>query len=291
MLEKPGKDSDKPGKSLTNSYSKNSSDENESNSSSRKKSLSKKSSKRGAKDEILKISSTHNENLLATLKRFETMFLIDDSVSMARDRHWEMALEVVKSAIEAALPHVPDGIQLQFLNSSQNLVQAKSVDEVMNLLTSFKPNGASTPTETRLEYILNDYLQKIENEKEEKNIISKPLNIIIVTDGVADDLHNLITTIVKICKRLEAHNFPMSQVGIQFIQIGADRNVTKQLKFLDSKLEDNYGISRDIVDMIEYTGVITEKFNLKCLLGGVNKVSFSFVLFCRIIINVLILWV
>lgn len=49
---------------------------------------------------------------------------------------------------------------------------------------------------------------------------TKPLNLVVITDGVTDDPETLIQTILNIVSRLEEGNFPLKEVGIQFIQIG-----------------------------------------------------------------------
>ena len=43
-------------------------------------------------------------------------------------------------------------------------------------------------------------------------------------------------------KRLDARHFPLSQVGIQFVQIGDDARATDALKELDENLASAHGI-------------------------------------------------
>lgn len=43
-------------------------------------------------------------------------------------------------------------------------------------------------------------------------------------------------------KRLDARHFPLSQIGIQFVQIGDDAKATEALKELDENLASVHGI-------------------------------------------------
>lgn len=55
----------------------------------------------------------------------------------------------------------------------------------------------------------------------------------------ADDPESVIVTAAK---RLDARHFPLSQVGIQFVQIGDDAKATEALKELDENLASVHGI-------------------------------------------------
>jgi hypothetical protein len=56
---------------------------------------------------------------------------------------------------------------------------------------------------------------------------------------IADDPEAVI---VATAKRLDARNFPITQVGIQFVQIGKSRRATAYLKELDDGLAEGHGI-------------------------------------------------
>lgn len=55
----------------------------------------------------------------------------------------------------------------------------------------------------------------------------------------ADDPESVIVTAAK---RLDARHFPLSQVGIQFVQIGDDAAATEFLTELDDNLASTHGI-------------------------------------------------
>lgn len=61
----------------------------------------------------------------------------------------------------------------------------------------------------------------------------------------ADDPESVIITAAK---RLDARHFPLSQVGIQFVQIGDDAAAVEALKELDDALAGAHGIRVSIRD-------------------------------------------
>ena len=77
----------------------------------------------------------------------------------------------------------------------------------------------------------------------------------------------------------------MSQIGIQFLQIGNDSDVShflshrillicearEALQELDDNLAETHGV-RDIVDTVPFTGEgMTAELIIKTLLGGINR--------------------
>lgn len=73
------------------------------------------------------------------------------------------------------------------------------------------------------------------------------MNLIVITDGEADDPDTLAYALAGFSDRLEEGRFPLNQLGVQFIQIGNDREATKFLKYLDDELRSNSSRRRDIV--------------------------------------------
>ena len=53
--------------------------------------------------------------------------------------------------------------------------------------------------------------------------LPKPLNLVIITDGIPDDIDTFISIISHVSSTLDAGHFPLNQIGIQFVQIGSDR--------------------------------------------------------------------
>jgi hypothetical protein len=60
----------------------------------------------------------------------------------------------------------------------------------------------------------------------------KQLNIIVLTDGKADDAKDLEELLGRIAGRLDEMNAPKSQTGIQFLQVGDDAEAANYLDYL-----------------------------------------------------------
>ncbi|KAG9119166.1 hypothetical protein FRC07_005965 [Ceratobasidium sp. 392] len=91
----------------------------------------------------------------------------------------------------------------------------------------------------------------------------------MITDGAPSD--DPESVIIAAARRLDAGQFPLAQVGIQFIQVGDDSRASKALEELDSHLGKKHDV-RDIVDTRPYTGSkLTPDLLIAILLGGINK--------------------
>jgi hypothetical protein len=60
-----------------------------------------------------------------------------------------------------------------------------------------------------------------------------------LTAFAADDPEDVIVTTAR---RLDRGNFPITQVGIQFVQIGQSPGAAEFLQELDDNLTSNYGV-------------------------------------------------
>ncbi|EAL20866.1 hypothetical protein CNBE2270 [Cryptococcus deneoformans B-3501A] len=147
----------------------------------------------------------------------------------------------------------------------------------------------------RLEAILRDYMSRLEASQHTGEEV-KPMNLIVVTDGVfvhpisarlrqlavnpsltRSQLLDLAPTddpesvIVAIARRLDRGQYPLSQVGIQFLQIGNDPEAREALQELDDELSSEHGI-RDMVDTVLFNGEdMSAGLIIKTLLGGINR--------------------
>jgi len=148
---------------------------------------------------------------------------------------------------------------------------------VKHLFDRVQPDGA-TPIGEKLEELLLRYMDVVENAKAREiagdyTVMKtvKPVNYIVLTDGAStDDPEDVIVTTAR---RLDRGNFPITQVGIQFVQIGQSPGAAEFLQELDDNLTSNYGV-RDIVDTTPFTmtgGELTAEMLTKILLGGINR--------------------
>ncbi|KAK3178034.1 hypothetical protein OEA41_000166 [Lepraria neglecta] len=212
------------------------------------------------------------DNPYAFLTTFDTIFLIDDSGSMA-GRSWRETSAALAAITPICTAHDKDGIDIHFLNardepSYSNITSPVTVQRIFDTV---RPSGG-TLTGTRLNAILKPYLKECELKKNNFDAI-KPLNIIVITDGVpTDDPESVIVSVAKKLDKLEA---PPWQVGIQFFQVGEEKGAAEALEDLDDGLKDANGGIRDIVDTVPWKGTQGTGLNadgiLKVVLGSVNK--------------------
>ncbi|OBS16029.1 hypothetical protein FPOA_13229 [Fusarium poae] len=159
-----------------------------------------------------------------------------------------------------------------FIAWLSNTDQIRDANEVQHLFKSVRPCG-STPTGARLHSILKPYVSHISRRAE--NIDStKPVNIIVITDGYpTDDPESII---VHHAKKLDQIEAPPHQIGIQFFQVGDKHGATKALRELDDDLKDQ-GI-RDMVDTTTWNSTTPDNSHtlsgegiLKVVLGAVVR--------------------
>jgi hypothetical protein len=228
------------------------------------------------------------------LALFDTVFVIDDTGSMqlAADSNeaatpdmktrWGVLTKSMRYIGNIAAEYDPDGVDIHFLMStglSQSNV--KSGQEVLNLLAQVDLTKGSGGTyfATVLAEILGPYVARYEDyfeatKRREKADKVRPLNIIVLTDGKADDAKSTKKTIIKMGKKLDKMNAPLTQVGIQFLQVGDDKDAAEWLKGLDNDLEDEYDI-RDYVDTKTFNNLknsadFTENLR-EILLGAIDR--------------------
>jgi uncharacterized protein YegL len=214
-------------------------------------------------------ASASGENPYAFLKSFDTVFLVDDSSSMA-GRSWKEVSEALKLITPICASHDADGIDIYFLNHSHDHMNVSRASTVVKIFQTVRPYGG-TPTGQKLNAILKPYLRRY---KASPNT-TKPVNIIVITDGApTDDVESPIIAAAKKLDRLEA---PAWQVGIQFFQVGKDPVAREHLKQLDDGLRDiaRDPDLRDMVDTVEYKGDDGAELSaagvMKAVLGSVNR--------------------
>ena len=211
------------------------------------------------------ISASTDADPYAFLKSFDTVFLIDDSGSMA-GRSWKETGKALETITPICTQRDADGIDVYFLNHPdsslyKNITTAGTVVEIFQTV---RPTGA-TPTGQRLNKILKPYLQRYEKDPDS----TKPINIIVITDGEPSD--DVESPIIQAAKKLDKLDAPAWQVGIQFFQVGKEPGAREHLKQLDDGLRELAGDEdlRDIVDTVPFTG----NDNSALTAQGIIKVS------------------
>lgn len=182
------------------------------------------------------------ENVYARLRRYDTVFLVDDSDSM-EGPHWSTTAKVLAKIATIAVIYDKDGVDVRFFNNyleGKERSNLNSSEKVMRLFRKVTPDG-STPTADILEEELNQYLAKFRERRDRKM-----LNLIVLTDGEPDDAQAVEEVIVKYANELKELRAPPLQVGVQFVQIGRDEAASKFLRSLDDDLVNKRGLDRDV---------------------------------------------
>ncbi|TFK43865.1 hypothetical protein BDQ12DRAFT_675689 [Crucibulum laeve] len=210
-----------------------------------------------------------SENTFQILNKYDTVIIVDDSTSMTK--FWTEVSSALASLAAIAGTYDEDGIDVHFLNSPQYELHLRTEQDVQQLFNSVSPGGY-TPIGDKLEEFLLPYVKKFKAEydslKPGKKTKVKPVNYLIITDGVPSDDPESVIEITA--KRLDQMNAPLSQVGIQFVQIGNLPEATAYLQELDDALKGKYGM-RDIVDTTPYHGKLDGDELVKALTGGINR--------------------
>lgn len=103
----------------------------------------------------------------------------------------------------------------------------------------------------------------------------KPLNIIVITDGVATDPRRLEKNIIDTAKALDKLKAKERQIGVQFFQVGNDEAATESLVELDNSLGEE-SEARDMVDTISWKDMnggkgLSADGILKAVMGAIDK--------------------
>ncbi|GLB38867.1 putative von willebrand factor [Lyophyllum shimeji] len=215
--------------------------------------------------EVPVVLDQHAEDVLESLKRFDTVLVVDDSASMSGSR-WKQAGKALATLAAVAAKYDTDGLEIQFLNSPESRVGIVDPEAVKALFKAVRPEGA-TPLGTKLRALLTGYLARLDAERAGKKT-TKPVNFIVITDGVPTDGAATEEAILHAAQALDRRNARVAQVGVQFVQIGDDEGATAYLQRLDDELT-----KQGVRDMVDTT--LPEKGQeldlVKILIGAVNR--------------------
>ncbi|KAK1236421.1 hypothetical protein PQX77_000331 [Marasmius sp. AFHP31] len=211
-------------------------------------------------------TSSENKFLLQELAKYDTVIILDDSGSMS-GHNWKQAGKALSKLASEAAKHDEDGIEIQFLNNPRCFGGLRTREQIKNVFKEVQPS-ATTPLGGKLRNVLTQYIANYEEQKNQ----SKPVNFIVITDGAPNDEcpeNQAAEVLVEFARRLDDMNARLTQVGIQFIQIGSDIGAAEFLRTLDDDLKHRYGI-RDMVDTtLSEPGESLDV--VKALLGAINR--------------------
>lgn len=216
------------------------------------------------------------ENDLKILKKYDTVFLIDDSGSMEGPR-WKQAREALQEVVEMAVKWDKNGVDIYFLNSRKYAKGCTKAERVTKLFDEVSPDGW-TPTGARLKQLITPYLDSLSSSSSRlARLIKsppKPRVYIVITDGAATDQGSsrIDNVVLGFMDRLDQKEAPLTQLGIQFVQVGNDEGARAELQRLDDRLSKDG--TRDIVDTFPFdklNGDVGADHIIKILLGSVHK--------------------
>ncbi|MCJ1383089.1 hypothetical protein MMC17_006202 [Xylographa soralifera] len=242
------------------------------------------------------LGGRENTRNLTRLDAWDVIFVIDDTSSMdtaadsvaaskTKERvttRWDVLVRGMQYIANIAASHDDDGVDVFFLCSSKlNKTNVKDGREILERLNrvDLEANAGGTYFEPALSPILSSYSLRYRRYFEARNAGQlveppKPMNIIVLTDGGANDPNQTQKLLVRVARELDAMWAPSYQLGIQFVQVGDDPQATKYLKILDDQLEKMHDV-RDMIDTTRF--IFTEDGTalgdklLKILLGAMDK--------------------
>ncbi|KAI9714109.1 MAG: hypothetical protein M1828_001231 [Chrysothrix sp. TS-e1954] len=223
--------------------------------------------------------------LLSKLREVDTVFILDDTISMRREdvptrtqghfiSRWQCLIEAVRTFGDVAAHGDDDGIDVHFVvNEHLDSTGLRTGRDVLSKLRSIEPS--KTPyLDDVLRRVLTDYVELFSQHRA-LGRATKPLNVIIITDGVTGDHEKIENTLVRVAKQLAHLKAPSGQVGVQFVQIGFDESATAWLAMLDDTLREMHGV-RDMVDTRRFEanlqyGDRLQAYLKQILLGGIDR--------------------
>ncbi|KAJ7487801.1 hypothetical protein FB451DRAFT_727459 [Mycena latifolia] len=209
-------------------------------------------------------SAPVTESALELLRNFQTVLIVDDSRSM-KGELWKQAGKALQDLAAVASEYDTDGLEIHFLNSHVCAKRVKSAEEVEDVFNKVTPTN-STPIGRKLQALLDEYLAGLASNPELKRV-----SYIIITDGAPTDRAETEPelVIVNAARELDSRRALLTQVGIQFVQVGSNTAATRYLESLDNNLRTKYNI-RDIVDTT-FQPANKPLDMVKILTGGINR--------------------
>lgn len=178
----------------------------------------------------------------ADLQKYNFVIAIDKSGSMETadtaggKSRFESAKEYATSIAMKCEKYDTDGIDVILFNNSAKLYQNVTSDKVEQIFKENSPMGG-TATDEALNVAFGLQKEKASNGD------NKPMILVVFTDGEPNDRNAVVSAIVNKTKEMTSDD----ELGISFVQIGADSGARKFLEYLDDNLV-NLGAAFDIVD-------------------------------------------
>lgn len=204
------------------------------------------------------------------LAMFDTVFIIDDTSSMqfavnSNDKsdpplsRWSVLENCLQYIAEIAIKHDKDGVDIQFLKMTElngnditdPTVIFEKLEKVRKHLDQPKCAGGTVfydALDEAIEPRLENYREYVKAKAAKlRPQRPKPMNLIVLTDGEADDNQEVRWYLAGVGVELTDMRAPPRQIGIQFVQIGDDEKSALWLEEMDDRLKTEDGkVVRDV---------------------------------------------
>jgi Mg-chelatase subunit ChlD len=190
------------------------------------------------------------------LSACDLVLLVDQSGSMSSEvvpgvSRWDYMMEWLRMAVQEAIKIDSDGIGVGFFNQALTYnPSVTSVAEFDSFVSTLSPSGI-TYTGAALKEVVDAWLSIAADPG------TKPLRVIIFTDGDATDKNNLVNYIKNVVDQMVRSGMADHHLAISFAQVGDDPQATAFLQMLDDGLNTQF----DIVDTKSSDWVMTHKFS------------------------------
>ncbi|KAK6334560.1 hypothetical protein TWF730_003774 [Orbilia blumenaviensis] len=239
-------------------------------------------------DDAQSDSEEEGAESLSRLENFHTVFIVDDTDSMILpaygnytqqqqvppgfqgETRWQMVVEALEHIADLAMRYDESGIDVYFMCRTRHLRRGiKKPDELHDLIKRIEIGRGSGPTKFKpaLRPILERYISSYRQAVNSGQSAPRQMDLIYLTDGAASDKEATEKLIVETARTLRDLNAPERQIGIQFVQIGEDRQATEFLRHLDNDLRAQ-GVD-DIVDTRQWHHLQPGDRHLKHLLSRI----------------------
>jgi hypothetical protein len=192
------------------------------------------------------------------LSQVHTVILLDDSGSMASEGHhtwgygrydnnnyqsrWDQARDLMAGIAPLVSRYNRRGIDMHFLNVVTPFLGLHTENDVLRAFRTTQPGGG-TPTGRRINEILDGYMCAL---RYNRSIM--PLNLVVITDGEAQDELLLHWTIEHHVTKIVHRGFQAHQFGVEFLQVGDDEEATRHLEKLEEEVSrHHHSLQRDVV--------------------------------------------
>lgn len=180
------------------------------------------------------------------LKKYDFIVLVDKSGSMSTadcpggKSRWDYAQENVLAIARECQKYDDNGITVgTFANKLKLYENVTDGSGLLEKIFSENQPGGSTDTAGALDHVIGEYLDS------KKSGSSKPIIVVIMTDGIPDDEAALVKVIVNATKKIDTRE----EIGLEFIQVGKDEHAHAFLDRLDNNMTKE-GAKLDIVNAV-----------------------------------------